>query len=1064
MRITKQILENWAGKNVVREAEGLLKKGLVLDASYEHPDIKGTILWHNRPLETSLRILNDDTVENMCPCHANRERGVICPHVIALALNVVMRTTDPRREEKYQQEIRRASRLQSIDESAYIQRVAVIEPGAIPATLKLSLSPDWLSEFKAGSIPVGCHVGFSGSATSLQQAPKDIPFSFSKDDESLLFVLEDVAEGPITTDLVLGKSDFLNLLRLSAGKTIDTGSETGLIINDAKMSTILKMDLDRENGELILLAHNELPFLRAGEFPSYLVAGNVGSIYGAGNIWPLANVLPLPYHSIYEGPIIVARPDVLRFLTQEVPVLSEHASFASDLSVDLFTIAPAQPRFRLEVRGSPASLAATLYAGYDEGIEMIAAKPHALEQFGIPDPSDLLSYGTRNSDAEKDALLRLRSAGLIGETGDSLSGILGERDVLNFLGGQLPAMRRMGWQVDLQGKASSYMEELPFATPVVHINDGDSGGWFDVGFSFEDCSDGASISHADVQQAIKKGDAFFSRSGKTILIDNLAIESMLDVFSDCATGEGAERGHFRMSNVFAPFVRASLDSIDAIDVEDAPDWRDRARKANRLSGLQTISLSPLLEATIRPYQKEGIKWLRHLEANGFCGLLADEMGLGKTLQTLAWLELKRTAIDAQNKPCIIVCPTSLVDNWAQESHKFTPDQSILVMSGSDRHEKWDQIPGSDLVLTSYALLKRDIDEYIEHEFSAIVLDEAQHIKNRSTQNAVAAKKLKAPNRLVLTGTPVENSVADLWSILDFLMPGYLGGHKAFRTNYELPIAKGEDDGDYALAKLRRKIHPFLLRRLKRNVASDLPDKIEKIAYCHLTKDQQVVYQQLLKSSQQKISRMVAEKGYNKSRMEVLATLMKLRQTCCHLELLKLPDLKAREPSAKLDLFMELLEEAGDSGHRILVFSQFVSMLKILVRELEAKGTPYCYLDGATKNRMEEVTRFNRERDIPLFLISLKAGGTGLNLTGADMVVHFDPWWNPAVEDQATDRAHRIGQHRTVYSVKMITTGTVEEKVLAMQQRKKEVIQAAIESDEKAITALSWEDVQKLLEL
>jgi SNF2 family DNA or RNA helicase len=346
----------------------------------------------------------------------------------------------------------------------------------------------------------------------------------------------------------------------------------------------------------------------------------------------------------------------------------------------------------------------------------------------------------------------------------------------------------------------------------------------------------------------------------------------------------------------------------------------------------------------------------------------------------------------------------------------------------------------------------------------VVLDEAQHIKNRSTKNAVAAKQLRGHHRLVLTGTPVENSVADLWSIMDFLMPGYLGGHEHFRANYELPIQQGGSSAEDAQRRLRKKLHPFLLRRLKKDVAKDLPPKIEKITTCQLTKDQRLVYEELVKESKRKLTDMVESQGFSKSRMEVFKTLLRLRQVCCHLDLLKMPDLKSKAPSGKMDLFFELVEEAIDGGHRVLVFSQFTTMLGILREELEKKDIKYCYLDGSTKKRMDVVKKFNTDDSIPIFLISLKAGGTGLNLTGADMVIHYDPWWNPAVEAQATDRAYRIGQKRTVLAQKLITKGTVEEKVLALQQKKKAVIDATIESDEQVMNNLSWEEVQGLLEI
>jgi SNF2 family DNA or RNA helicase len=300
--------------------------------------------------------------------------------------------------------------------------------------------------------------------------------------------------------------------------------------------------------------------------------------------------------------------------------------------------------------------------------------------------------------------------------------------------------------------------------------------------------------------------------------------------------------------------------------------------------------------------------------------------------------------------------------------------------------------------------------------------------------------------------------------MDFLMPGYLSNHKAFREHYELPISRGGPDADLAQIKLRRKLHPFLMRRLKTEVAKDLPPKIQRVAHSTLSKDQHMVYKELLENAKRKISDMVDTQGFNKSRMQILRTLLRLRQTCCHLDLLKLENLKSEYPSAKMELFFELVNEALDARHRILVFSQFTSMLAILRREMDGRKLKYCYLDGATQNRQEIVRQFNTDRSIPIFLISLKAGGSGLNLTGADMVIHYDPWWNPAVEDQATDRAHRIGQKNTVYSVKLITKNTVEEKVLAMQQRKKSVIDATLEKEGNFAKTLTWDDVQELLSL
>ena len=409
---------------------------------------------------------------------------------------------------------------------------------------------------------------------------------------------------------------------------------------------------------------------------------------------------------------------------------------------------------------------------------------------------------------------------------------------------------------------------------------------------------------------------------------------------------------------------------------------------------------------------------------------------------------------------LVICPTSLVFNWLAEAKKFTPELKVLALHGPDRHALFAQIPASDIVLTSYALLRRDSERYRGIEFDTVVLDEAQHIKNRQTQNAQAVKAVAAQHRLVLTGTPMENSVLDLWSIFDFLMPGYLGSAQDFRERYELPITREKDAA--AQTRLARRLRPFLLRRLKKEVAADLPARLEQVSFCELTADQRGVYQQVIQASREQVLEAAGAPGAAKSRMLVLTALLRLRQVCCDLRLLKLEGVNPANASGKLDLFGELLEEVLDGGHRVLVFSQFVSMLSLLKERLDGEGVEYCYLDGSTADRGAVVDQFQNNAAIPVFLISLKAGGVGLNLTGADTVIHFDPWWNPAVEDQATDRAHRLGQTKVVTSYKLIARDTVEEKILVLQNRKREMIQAAIGGEEEFAASLTWEEIQELL--
>lgn len=1056
--LTRKKLIEWAGEQVVRDAESLVARGVVMEAEYVPGHLRGVVLWNNRRLNTGLRLLENGHVENQCPCYDNRERGIICAHAIALGVHIVRRNADPSREEKYREEQRHAQRQAAIAEADYIQRASADVPGSINAGIRLTLPNDWRGDWRRGGLVMGCELVCGRGVVPLDQAPVDQPFHFDRWNESLLFVLEDIAGGPAKGRMEIGRADFLNLVRLHAGRELACADGRALAVQEIKVATYLKVDLDEGSSTAQLRLHTELPFEDGRADPTYLVHGRTGWIAGRDHLWPLDVVLPGPYQLVYDGAIKIEAGDLLRFFRQEMPLLARLMRIESNLSLDLFTIEPATPRMRLLIRGSPASLSAELHAGYGDQ-DVIACKPDVRGDCAQADPQDPLHFLVRNTPAEETALARVSQTGLRGTCGDDLAPIIGRREVLNFLGRELPALRREGWKVELEGRVTGFFDECEFATPIVKVASGENG-WFDIGFSFED-GQGAGLTSSEIQLALRKGDAFIERQGRTLLIDAGAVESMLDVFADCASSEGSAPGHFKLPAVYAPFVKTSLQALDGIDVEDTPAWRLQADQVNRMAPLQPVQLGPELEATLRPYQKDGVAWLRFLESNHFCGLLADEMGLGKTLQTLAWIGLPRVAPAARGKPGLIVCPTSLVDNWAAEAARFTPTLKVRTLSGADRHEHWDHLSAFDLVITSYALLRRDLERHAGFDYGFVVLDEAQHIKNRATQNAQAAKRLRAGSRLVLTGTPVENSVADIWSIMDFLMPGYLAAADRFRQTFELPIQRGGPDAQQAQSKLRRKLQPFILRRLKRDVARDLPPKIERIAWCHLTPDQRAVYRELVEQSRRKMKDLVSKRGFNAARFEILAMLMRLRQTCCHLGLLKMPGLKSQQPSGKLELFFELLDEALDGGHRVLVFSQFVEMLTLLRAELAARELRYCYLDGATKERLSVVQQFNTDRGIPVFLISLKAGGTGLNLTGADMVIHFDPWWNPAVEQQATDRAYRIGQKRTVYSVKLLARDTVEEKVLALQARKRAIIDATVEGDAAVMERLTWEDVESL---
>ncbi len=1064
LKLTQKLIEGWGGPDIYATAEAAVKRGAVMRAEIDGNVISGDYARPDSPLHCRFTVLGNGIVESACPCYRNRARGQICEHVVALAISIMQRQNDPVRQQNYIEEQRRARRMEGAMASA-IPR----SPNGVPSELLIQLSNDWQRQFRQGG-PVHVMCAFRVGNNPVEVFPEQLdrrrPLALSQADELVLDVLEDMDETGLHANMALRKIDFLGLLDVLRGRKVYVSDGTPLQIERDFIQLSVMMDLDRETGSLLLFPVIPESVAPPGTLPAYFAELEKSWTLVRRRLYPLRPTLPIVYQGLYEGQIEIPREGILSFIDAEIPRLKELVpfSFEPGADPDCFSATPGVPKFHLVLSGTPTAAVAELFATYG-ATEVAAVSPEVPGAVAEPDPDDFRHFFTRNIELERRGLARLVAAGFHGSNGSTLQPVRNAREVRNVLGGLVPQLRRLGWRVDVEGKLAEYFESIDMAVPVVRVTAGPNlAGGFEVGIDYE-LSSGRRLSQPQIQQALNKGDSFMDLDGRPVLLDSNAIEAMRSVFRDCDSRPGRKPGTFRMASVYAPYVQSSLNALDGVDIEQPQLWRQMAERYNRDARLVPVPLERL-ETVLRPYQKEGVYWMRFLESGGLCGILADEMGLGKTLQTLAWLGLERTASEARGKPALIVAPTSLVENWRRECEKFTPWRKCQVMSGASRHGHWDEIGKSDIVVTSYALLRRDLERYAQFEFSAAVLDEAQHIKNRETQNAIAAKQIRARSRLVLTGTPVENGVADLWSIMDFLMPGYLGKYEDFRRNYEMPILAGESVGEEAQNRLHKKLRPFLLRRLKRDVAKDLPDKIQKVSFSALSAEQRKIYDALLVVFREKISKLVAAKGFDSCRMEVLAILLRLRQICCHLSLLPpemLGETSPDSPSGKLEQFFDLLDEAIDGGHRMLVFSQFVGMLRVLRRELEARGIRYSYIDGETKNRVEACRTFNQDPSIPVFLISLKAGGTGLNLTGADMVVHFDPWWNPAVEDQATDRAHRIGQHRVVTSVKLIAENTVEEKVLDLQRRKQSIIQATVGTADAAIMqSLTFEDVQALL--
>lgn len=1071
--LTEQQIKSWGGETLYNDAlKNYYQKGEVANARFDEPCGEAEITHAGAKIHTRFKVGSSGLVENMCPCAVSQRDGRVCVHIVAAAVALLKRAVAARRIPEKKQERSHAEMVAKAGMQGKLIKRDYSK--GQPAEIRMRLPQNWHAAFTAGEMPVSCHAVIEGGGNPVPLeyiAQRGIALKPGRVDDMILFVLEDI-QGDMTKPLVLTKADFVGIVDMlgTHGRPVYRSGGNPLRIEKTELESKLVLDLDRDTGEILLMLTTDIPGAPEGSVPEYAVFGNKGFAHFEGVLWPLKSVLPGPYQKVYQETIAIPRKGTLSFIKNELGLLEKLMPLEREIDFDLFLMQPAEPRFSIRVKGNGASISMTLFANYNNAVSVAAAAPDPRGDFSIPDEEDFYLYYVRNMDAEKQAIKKLRDMHIAADSGTSISPLSGERPVLNFLGTQMPVLERDGWSVQMDNEISSYYFSLNRTIPVVEIEQAKGAGSFEIGYAFRVVNGRANISPTDIHRAIQMHESFVKKGDDLVLFDMAAIEDLRDALRDCNSEPGTRPGFVRISNVHAPYIKASLDALDktSIRIQTAPqDWKTFADKHNRLTKIMPVILDEPLKSILRPYQKDGIAWLRFLESNRLGGILADEMGLGKTLQTLTWLALERFHPEHRDKPALVVCPTSLVDNWVHEAQHFTPELKVIAMSGAQRHEKFERISDYNLVVTSYALIRRDVEEYRKTFFSAIILDEAQNIKNRATQNATAVKLLSGGSRFVLTGTPMENSVADLWSIMDFLMPGYLGHYDEFRASYEIPLSvPGDALYETTQVKLRRKLHPFLLRRKKNDVAKDLPPKIVKVSWCNISSEQQVVYDKVMEASRREIRGRVEQDGYEKSRMVILTALLRLRQVCCHLELLgdknPLPD--AESPSAKLEQFFEIYDEAANSGHRILVFSQFVSMLKILRRELEKRNIRHCYLDGASKDRLESVHKFNTDTSIPVFLISLKAGGTGLNLTGADTVVHFDPWWNPAVEDQATDRAHRIGQKKTVLSLKMITENTIEEKVLDMQRRKRAIIGATVESDDQIMAKLTWDDVKELFDL
>ena len=574
--------------------------------------------------------------------------------------------------------------------------------------------------------------------------------------------------------------------------------------------------------------------------------------------------------------------------------------------------------------------------------------------------------------------------------------------------------------------------------------------WLNVKLTYE--SEGIAVDRDELRRCIAQGKKYVRlEDGSFAAFDPDQVKAMMEreVEILTAAGKSGKLALAHAGRVQELLLQAQGSSVTA-------SARELFQKLGSIEEIEATKKPRNLKATLRPYQDSGLSWLKFIHDIGSGGVLADDMGLGKTVQTIALL----LAVKQEEKQIrtLIVAPTSVVTNWERELARFSPTLSVALWHGADRKEQAEAVKEADVVITSYALLRRDEEFLSKLDLTYAILDEAQHIKNPMSATAAAAKRLHSKRRLALTGTPIENRLSEIWSIFDFVSPGLLGPLDRFEQRYSRPI----EAGDYKTAqRLRSTIHPFILRRTKSEVAKDLPEKIETDQICDLTGEQRNVYLAVAREVRAQVLGEVERVGLAKSQIQILAGLTRLRQAACDPRLLGLPRDYSDEDSGKLVALRELVSNAVEGGHKVLIFSQFVMMLKIIEKAMKEDGVPYEYLDGSTKDRQARVDNFQNNPSVPVFLISLKAGGTGLNLTAADTVIHFDPWWNPAVEQQATDRAHRIGQTKVVTAYRLVAAGTIEEKILLLKAKKRELVASVLSEDAGGAKKLTKTDLEEL---
>ena len=990
---SESTLKAASGWKAFKDGKSLFESGQVSQAKSSPDGWTGAVKAGSRLIRHSVKVPAPGHFEVKCSCPENQATGAICAHAVATGLSLV--TQRPA-----------ATVPTSTSAVAAPPRNTPTRADTVPA-FSLKLPPNWRDSLSRGRLTVT--VAIDPAATP---EPADVRLA----DWLILQGVTSLAK-PIPLSLDPARLPGF-LVALCDHPNILSGSEP-LSLSQGRM---LALGQPVREGDHALLKATETIISIGQQFATLSDSGI--SLLGSGA--PPTDLAPF-FQDWLSGK---SAKIPLKLLLRRAPVWEDWIALPDDSWLGTLRLTPAVPTFELRLDGNLQQLTARLSVRY---FDLPPLVPGDFNDPHFPRPGPDGTWQVRDTVLEMEALATLSAAGFSPKD-SGVYGLQGETSILSFCAHRLPDLRSR-WTIDETPRLQKTAGSIQAVRPKFEVL-GSGEDWLAFDYSFQTDA-GIEVSRAEVLQWLRSGRASKTTpGGGTLVLDQEATELLDPLLSELDIRQ--EDGHF-----IGPKAIEELVS----EFRNKSDKSNKTNYSDSLSNPLSATLATGTSELLRPYQRDGISWLSdRLERFGGA-LLADDMGLGKTLQTIAAIErVFELDCDGSGGPVLIVTPTSLLGNWRAEFQRFAPGRAVRILHGAQRDAERDRIGNKDVIVTSFGTLARDLAWHLGREYRLVAVDEASLMRNPDTDHAKAISKLRSKRRIALSGTPVENGIRDLWSIFRFIQPGWLGTLADFKDRYEAPLQQVPRPRA-PLDRLRLKTSPFILRRTKEEVASDLPSKLIIDDYCELSADQRQIYRDILGEGGKRIDEVRKSAGGGAARMQMLTTLLRLRQVCCDLALLKndrLSALAIERRSSKLERLLERVNEAALGNHRMLVFSQFQTELQEIQKRLSGSQIDSFLLDGSTRNRQQLVDDFQKPTGPPVFLISLKAGGYGLNLTAADTVVHFDPWWNPAAEAQATDRAHRIGQNRPVTVYRLLTRGTVEEKVVRLQANKRELANATFD--------------------